>query len=898
MARSLKITVASILVLLTLAMSLFLLNPIDSIKAHTNLLSMQGKYHPNDTQANGPYKVQGNTILDSSGQPYLFHGVGRSGLEFSCTGDPYFDAQHLSYIGSGTSGNGITYWNANTVRLPVSERLWLMGYISHNPPQSCTSAQYQQLVEQTITTLTNLKLNVIIDLQSVDAGGQDPGPGAVHVMPDNDSVKFWQQVAPIYASYSNVLFELFTEPHPLTWSCWLSGCHITNDGICKCYNYQGVGMQTLATTVRNAGATNLVLVGGMDWGFDLSQVPGYTIQDSNVVYDTHPYPYSEKLPDSWDAAFGNISQTYPVISAESGQYNCQSGYVSRLLPYFDQHNIGWLGWAWTVTSNRPCGYPQLISDYNGTPAKGAPAGMTSMGMYEYQHLQGYLPNPPPTPSPSPSPSPSPTLTPSPSPSPTITPSPSPTPGGSPVSKTWYFAEGKVGQGFTEYLTLENPDPVNDCMVTLQYLRAGGSPVIKDVTVPHAHRYTESVNADLNTVPTSSSSQTDSAIITTTNPSCKGVVAERPMYFTNFANNISSGSDVVGATQLGTSFYFADMPMTTGYYSFITILNPSSSNTAHITATYYANGAPAGTQTLPVPPGTRGTINPPRESQHMTALVTSDQPVVVERPTYFSNINAGNAGTTSGAASVVGAQHPNTDWLFAEGYTGPGFQENLVLANFNAGATSASVTLEYQNGHTQTLSIPIAGESQAIVNVNQYYTNPSGTCDTHPCSTSPNVSAEVTAPAGIVAEREMFFHYDHITQTRSLSVVGGTDVTGEPGPAAATSFNFAEGYTNIGYDEWLTLQNPTSNPESISVQLVNGYGDQYTQTYPVAAHSRFTVDITGLVSQYVYHSGEDYLGYEVSMTVQSGSGPFVAERPMYWNVSGTQGGSDVIGYTGS
>jgi hypothetical protein len=35
-----------------------------------------------------------------------------------------------------------------------------------------------------------------------------------------------------------------------------------------------------------------------------------------------------------------------------------------------------------------------------------------------------------------------------------------------------------------------------------------------------------------------------------------------------------------------------------------------------------------------------------------------------------------------------------------------------------------------------------------------------------------------------------------------------------------------------------------------------------------------------------------------MTVQTTDGSvFVAERPMYWNASATQGGSDVIGYIG-
>jgi hypothetical protein len=52
-----------------------------------------------------------------------------------------------------------------------------------------------------------------------------------------------------------------------------------------------------------------------------------------------------------------------------------------------------------------------------------------------------------------------------------------------------------------------------------------------------------------------------------------------------------------------------------------------------------------------------------------------------------------------------------------------------------------------------------------------------------------------------------------------------------------------------------------------------------------------------VIQHLYHNGDGYPGYEVSLAVQSSSGPFVAERPMYWNASGTQGGDDVIGYSG-
>src|SRR6266849_5857864 len=66
-------------------------------------------------------------------------------------------------------------------------------------------------------------------------------------------------------------------------------------------------------------------------------------------------------------------------------------------------------------------------------------------------------------------------------SPTTTGTPSKLPPG-PVNTTWYFAEGKIGQNFTEYLTIQNPDPVNACNVNLEYLLGTGAPVNKTLTV--------------------------------------------------------------------------------------------------------------------------------------------------------------------------------------------------------------------------------------------------------------------------------------------------------------------------------------------------------------------------------------------------------------------------------
>ena len=483
-----------------------------------------------------------------------------------------------------------------------------------------------------------------------------------------------------------------------------------------------------------------------------------------------------------------------------------------------------------------------------------------------------------------------------------------------VSRNWYFAEGLVGGGFREYITISNPDPTTDCSVQIVYLPEGTGPsahakaplLTRTVTVPHASRYTTSVNQDLSIKVTQNPSTLVSTMVTVPDApnSCSGVVAERPMYFTY--RGVTSGSDVMGATNLASTYYFADVPTSSSpssfISSFITALNPSIGS-ATVTVTYYSAGAVVGTQVVTVAGGARGTIsaNAITLPAHVAAVVASTIPVAVERSSYTYNTSEGAASMVSSAASIMGASALSNNWYFAEGFTGGGkTQEILVLANLTSTATTAAVTLEYQNGHNQQVNVSVAAYSQVLVDVNVLYAHPMGVCDTTPCSPTPEVSAQVSAPgANLVVERQMFFHYNHTlpgTHT-NVTAVGGTDVLGTPAMASSVA-DFAEGYTNAGYNEWLTLQNPNTVTETLQITLLNEYGNSYTENVQVSAKSRSTVDITALVAANLVRQGDDYRAYEVSVTVRAvGEAVFVAERPMYFNTQGVQGGTDVVGFTG-
>jgi hypothetical protein len=180
-------------------------------------------------------------------------------------------------------------------------------------------------------------------------------------MPDANSVTFWSEVATRYGDDGRVLFELYNEPHNVSWSIWQSGGD-TGDG------WLAVGMQQLYDTVRSTGARNLVVVGGLDWAYDLSGVPAHRIEGYNIVYATHPYNNgAERVSRFWDLYWGFLTKTDPVIVTEFGDTGgkCLPDFDAELIPYADAHAAGWTAWAWFPSG---CGFPALIDDWSGSPS--------------------------------------------------------------------------------------------------------------------------------------------------------------------------------------------------------------------------------------------------------------------------------------------------------------------------------------------------------------------------------------------------------------------------------------------------------------------------------------------------------------------------------------------------
>jgi len=303
------------------------------------------------TAPNG-YYTSGNTIYDSNNKAHLFHGLDRPSLEWSANGDNLSPQDYQN----------MAAWKANVVRISLDQDFWLS-----TAPQY--SSGYEALVDQQVTEAEGDGLDVILDLHWSDRG--DYETPAQQAMADQHSVTFWQQVATKYKGDGRVMFELYNEPQQISWDVWLSGGS-TN-------GFTAVGMQDLYNAVRGTGAENLVFIGGIDWAYDLSGVPGHLVNGHNIVYVTHPYNQGGKQPNDWDSGFGFLTASYPVMATEFGDTTgCGTSYYSTLIPYMDSHHMSWSGWAWYVSG---CGFPSVINDWSGTPSASGQVEKTALASY-------------------------------------------------------------------------------------------------------------------------------------------------------------------------------------------------------------------------------------------------------------------------------------------------------------------------------------------------------------------------------------------------------------------------------------------------------------------------------------------------------------------------------------
>ncbi|HET8979478.1 MAG TPA: cellulase family glycosylhydrolase [Solirubrobacteraceae bacterium] len=296
-------------------------------------------------------RVSGNQLVNGAGTPLRIAGVNRSGSEYACAqGWGLFDGPV-----DDTAISAIAAFGANAVRVPLNEDCWL-GI--NGVPAAYSGANYQSAIWSLVQRLEAHGLAVILDLHWGASGnqlalGQEMAPDADH------ATAFWSSVAAQYKNVGGVAFDLFNEPHDISWACWRNGC-TTSTG------YQATGMQQLINAVRGAGATQPVIAEGLNWGGDLSGWLANAPTDpaGQLVAGWHIYNFSGcNTTSCWDSTIAPVAQRVPVLATEVGENDCSGSFLNTLLPWADSHDIGYLAWAWN-TSSCTAG-PSLITSYSG-----------------------------------------------------------------------------------------------------------------------------------------------------------------------------------------------------------------------------------------------------------------------------------------------------------------------------------------------------------------------------------------------------------------------------------------------------------------------------------------------------------------------------------------------------
>jgi hypothetical protein len=345
-----------------------------------------------------------------------------------------------------------------------------------------------------------------------------------------------------------------------------------------------------------------------------------------------------------------------------------------------------------------------------------------------------------------------------------------------------------------------------------------------------------------------------------------------MYFL-YQGKWTGGHDVVGARSTAQTWYFAEGYTGTGFEEWICVLNPGDSP-AHLTFRFQTEEqGEVVREGLAVAAHSRSTymVNMLLGSNCQTSLkLESDSAVVAERAMYFDYLGMGEHHW-SGGHCVMGTTSLSRQYFFAEGCTRGGFEEWLTLQNPNSSAITIDAVYQLGEGQGEPLSKSYRVEAGKRFTL--YVASEVGF--------DKDVSVKLSSSSDFLAERPMYFNYTGYGAAwqGGHCVIGGTSVSHE--------WFFAEGYTGEGFHEWLCVQN--TGPETAIVLVsyyLQGAANLAPKTVTIPGNSRMTIFVNE-------HAGPG-LALSCRLSVISGPG-LIAERPMYFNYLGWDGGHDVVGY---
>lgn len=287
------------------------------------------------------------------------------------------------------------------------------------------------------------------------------------------------------------------------------------------------------------------------------------------------------------------------------------------------------------------------------------------------------------------------------------------------SRLWYMAEGSTREGFDSWILLQNPLEL-PTSATVTFLTSDGQRRETELTLPPTSRRSIFVNQLL-----------PEADFSTMVASDQPIIAERAMYFRQ-----GGGHGSMGATQSSRVWYLAEGIMDEANDSWILVMNPNQSP-ANLKVTFMGEDGNSTVGYYSAAPFSRFSLHAndvvPR-GRH-GAQVESDQPVVVERSSYFAE---GAAGHNSVATPLLAQE-----WYLPEGSTRQPFSEVIAILNPNDQVANLMVFFMKMDGGVETRYFAARPNSRVTLNVNELMPDA-------------ELSTKVVSDIPVAVERSMYF----------------------------------------------------------------------------------------------------------------------------------------------
>lgn len=326
----------------------------------------------NDGSSGGPpaLTVVGNKLQDPSGNTVVLRGASLIDIGAIYTyggAGPSAVADRIDkLVAAGIQGD--------VVRLPVYPEIdYNGGYpycpplpypVGSGPPTTCSARTpmsatdyVAHVLKPAVDTATSRGLYVIIDHHQID--NATTGTSAA------DATTFWTDVAPLFASYTNVIYEPFNEPID-TSARWADLKPVVQGWI---------------DTIRAAAPNNIIIVPSTSY----DQHPGDAASDppsgTNLMYTAHIYP--QNWGPGFMAQLATATAKAPVFITEWG-YTVSSG-----TSVDDTSSPTWGTDFQTVVDGDGASWTAWVADNAWTPSLFADPGLTQLTNFGML-VQGWL----------------------------------------------------------------------------------------------------------------------------------------------------------------------------------------------------------------------------------------------------------------------------------------------------------------------------------------------------------------------------------------------------------------------------------------------------------------------------------------------------------------------------